>query len=164
MKRLFLIGGTMGIGKTSVCQCLKDELSNSVFLDGDWCWCANPFLVTEETKAMVLDNICHILNNFIHCSAYDNIIFCWVMHEQAIIDKIIGGLDVVSCSVKSISLTANDTNLKYRLMEDISKGIRTDDIIRRSIDRIPFYEKLNTIKIDTNNKTIQMISDEIKSL
>lgn len=86
------------------------------------------------------------------------------MHEQAIIDKIIGSLDVVSCSVKSISLTVNETNLKNRLMEDISKGLRTDDIIKRSIDRIPFYEKLNTIKIDTNNKTIQMISDEIKSL
>lgn len=164
MKKLFLIGGTMGIGKTSICQRLKDELSNSVFLDGDWCWYANPFQVTEETKAMVLDNICYILNNFIHCSAYDNIIFCWVMHEQAIIDKIIGGLDVVACSVKSISLIANESNLKNRLMEDISIGIRTDDIIKRSIDRIPLYEKLNTIKIDTNNKTIQMISDEIKKL
>ena len=48
----------MGVGKTSVSQCMKRELPNAVFLDGDWCWDADPFLVTEETKEMVIDNIC----------------------------------------------------------------------------------------------------------
>ena len=86
MKKLYMIGGTMGVGKTSVSQCLKRELPNAVFLDGDWCWDADPFLVTEETKEMVIDNICYLLNHFIQCSAYENIIFCWVMHEQSIID------------------------------------------------------------------------------
>ena len=43
MKKLYIIGGTMGVGKTSVCQQLKASLINSVFLDGDWCWDANPF-------------------------------------------------------------------------------------------------------------------------
>ena len=76
MKKLYLVGGTMGVGKTTICQQLKSELSNSVFLDGDWCWDASPFHVTEETKVMVVDNICHLLNNFLHCSAYDNVIFC----------------------------------------------------------------------------------------
>lgn len=79
-----MIGGTMGVGKTTVCQQLKRDLPDSVFLDGDWCWDASPFQVTDETKAMVLDNICHLLNNFLKCSAYENIIFCWVMHEQQI--------------------------------------------------------------------------------
>ena len=56
----------MGVGKTAVSQQLKSDLSNSVFLDGDWCWDANPFQVTNETKAMVTDNICYLLNNFLH--------------------------------------------------------------------------------------------------
>lgn len=86
MKNLYLIGGAMGVGKTTVCRRLKKDLPNSVFLDGDWCWDADPFLITEETKAMVMDNICFLLNNFLRCSAYENIIFCWVMHEQSIID------------------------------------------------------------------------------
>ncbi|MBQ4087884.1 MAG: AAA family ATPase, partial [Clostridia bacterium] len=38
MKTLYMIGGTMGVGKTTVCQQLKRDLQNSVFLDGDWCW------------------------------------------------------------------------------------------------------------------------------
>lgn len=164
MKKLFLIGGAMGIGKTSVCQRLKEELPNSVFLDGDWCWDANPFHVTEETKRMVLDNICYLLNNFIHCSVYETIIFCWVMHEQAIIDEMIGRLDIASCDMKTISLIADEHSLRNRLLGDIAKGVRTDDIIERSVDRLPFYERLDTVKLDTGGKTIQMISDEIKRL
>ena len=35
MKTLYFIGGTMGVGKTSVSQQLKNELPDSVFLDGD---------------------------------------------------------------------------------------------------------------------------------
>ena len=70
MKKLYLIGGTMGVGKTTVSQTLKMQLENSVFLDGDWCWDAHSFQVTEETKEMVLQNICTILNNFLQCSEY----------------------------------------------------------------------------------------------
>ena len=50
MKNLYIIGGTMGVGKTTTCQILKQKLKNSVFLDGDWCWDMNPFKVTDETK------------------------------------------------------------------------------------------------------------------
>lgn len=89
MKTLYLIGGTMGVGKTIISRQLKKDLHNSVFLDGDWCWDADPFQVTEETKEMVMRNICFLLNNFLRCTAYDNIILCWVMHEQYIIDIMI---------------------------------------------------------------------------
>jgi len=115
MKKLYLIGGTMGVGKTAVSQQLKKDLPNSVFLDGDWCWDANPFQVTEETKTMVTDNICYLLNNFLHCSAYENIIFCWVMHEQHIIDSIIENLDIENCEVKCISVVVVEASLGYRL-------------------------------------------------
>ena len=46
----------MGVGKTAVSQQLKSDLSNSVFLDGDWCWDANPFQVTNEAKAAGISN------------------------------------------------------------------------------------------------------------
>jgi len=75
MKTIYIIGGTMGVGKTTACQLLKKSLQNSVFLDGDWCWDMNPFQVTDETKRMVVDNICYLLNNYIGCSVYENVIF-----------------------------------------------------------------------------------------
>ena len=104
MKKLFIIGGTMGIGKSTVSQILKQKLPNSVFLDGDWCWDSSPFQVTAETKEMVIKNICAVLNNFLKCSVYENVIFCWVMHEQSIIDKIISGLDTANSRIIAESL------------------------------------------------------------
>lgn len=164
MKQLYLIGGTMGVGKTTICKNLKQLLPNSVFLDGDWCWDSDPFQVTDETKEMVIDNICYLINNFIRCSAYDNIIFCWVMHEQSIIDTICNKLNVENCNVKIISLLADEKNLKSRIENDVMTGVRSIDVLDRSIARIPLYEKLNTIKINTNNKSIAQIADEITEL
>lgn len=164
MKTLYLIGGTMGVGKTTVSQQLKRNLNNSVFLDGDWCWDASPFQVTDETKAMVVDNICFLLNSFIHCSAYENVIFCWVMHKQSIIDGIINELDTENCVVKKISLTVDEMNLRSRLMADVTREIRNRDVIDRSAARISMYQALDTIKIDTSNKTVREIVDEIMAL
>ena len=163
-KVVYMIGGTMGAGKTTVGQLLKKKLNRAVFLDGDWCWDAEPFIVNDETKAMVLDNICHMLNNFIACTAYENIIFCWVMHEQGIIDYIIDHIDMKSCELKSISLTADSSDIIYRLEKDILKGKRSPDVIERSLSRLPLYEKLDTIKIDTTGKEPELIVKEICSL
>ena len=164
MKTLYMIGGTMGVGKTTVCQQLKQDLPNSVFLDGDWCWDANPFQVTDETKAMVTNNICYLLNNFLKCSAYENIIFCWVMHEQRIIDSILKKLDTQNREVKCVSLIVDENTLRERLSADVEKGIRSEDVIERSITRIPMYQALGTIKIDTNAKDVAVIANEIKQL
>jgi len=164
MKKLYLIGGTMGVGKTTVCRLLKKKCKNSVFLDGDWCWDAEPFQVTNETKRMVVDNICHLLNNFIHCSTYETVIFCWVMHEQSIIDSIVEKLDIANCDLNCISLLCNEKSLIERLRKDIESGIRTADILERSVGRIPFYHNLKTLKIDTDDKTPEEIADLIGAL
>ena len=164
MKKLYLIGGTMGVGKTTVCRALQKKLPHCVFLDGDWCWDMSPFVVSEETKAMVMDNICHLLQNFLRCTAYENIIFCWVMHEQSIIDDILSRLDVGETEVKTISLIASEKAITARLEKDVAAGIRTPDVIERSIARIPLYEKLDTLKIDTNEKTADAVAEEIAAL
>ena len=164
MKTLYLIGGTMGVGKTTVSQALKNILPRSVFLDGDWCWDAQPFQVTEETKTMVMDNICHLLNNFIHCSAYENIIFCWVMHEQKIIDDILSRLDLAVCHTCCISLTCSEETLTKRLQKDIALGIRQADILNRSLPRLPLYTTLHTQKIDTTRLSPEEIAARIAEI
>ena len=75
LKNLIFVNGTMGVGKTETCRHLKSILTPSVFLDGDWCWDMQPFTVNDETKDMVIDNISHVLANFLNCTAFDNVIF-----------------------------------------------------------------------------------------
>ena len=164
MKRLYLIGGTMGVGKTSVCRALQAKLENAVFLDGDWCWDADPFQVTNETKRMVVDNICHLLNNFLHCPAYENVVFCWVMHEQGIIDEILARLDLAHCEVKAVSLVCRSDVLAARLRRDIEAGIRREDVLARSPERLPLYDALNTRKVDASDRSIDEIADWIAGM
>ncbi|OUN88828.1 MULTISPECIES: AAA family ATPase [Enorma] len=164
-KTLYLIGGPMGVGKTTVCRELNRLLPASVMLDGDWCWCANPFQVTPETKRMVLDNICHLLGNFLCCDAYENVAFCWVMHEQEIIDEILGRLPLedTGARVRAISLVASEAALRERIERDIRAGARDEDALRRSLAYLPRYRALDTELIDTTGRTPHEIALSISA-
>lgn len=164
VKSLYLIGGTMGVGKTAVSQALKGMLRNAVFLDGDWCWDMEPFVVNEETKAVVMDNICACLNRFLQCSVFDHVIFCWVMHEQAILDEILSRLDLTGCRVVPVSLVCTEPALRRRLQKDIDAGLRSADVLERSAARLPLYQKLRTIQIDTTTLDAKAVAQKIAEL
>lgn len=163
MKRLFLIGGTMGVGKTTTCRVLRDRLPNSVFLDGDWCWDMHPFKVTDETKRMVEDNICHLLNNFLGCSEFENVVFCWVMHEQGIIDNLVRRLKG-EYELYPVSLICSAERLVERLKKDVEAGIRQADVVERSVARLPMYERLNTVRLDVSDITPEEAAARIAAL
>lgn len=150
MKNLVIIGGTMGVGKTATCRELQKLLPRNVFLDGDWCWDMCPFVVNSQTIAMVEGNIAHLLNSFLACPEFENVIFCWVLHEQQILDNLIGRLDHDDCAIHCFSLVSNEQPLAERLSHDIAVGEREPDIIDRSVARIPLYDALDTVKIDVS--------------
>ncbi|MBE6748865.1 MAG: hypothetical protein E7557_06515 [Ruminococcaceae bacterium] len=66
--------------------------------------------------------------------------------------------------MKCISLMTDEATLRNRLESDVNAGIRAEDVIERSLARISKYQSLNTIKIDTVNKTIKQVADEIENL
>ena len=141
----------MGVGKTATCRELQRLLPKNVFLDGDWCWDMRPFVVTGETKKMVRGNIAHLLNSFLDCSEFENVIFCWVLHEQGILDDLIASLDHSGCAIYCFSLVSDERALTERLSRDIAEGKREPDIIERSVARIPLYDALDTVKIDVSS-------------
>lgn len=158
MKHVYLIGGPMGIGKSTICNQLNQDLDHSVFLDGDWCWNMDPFVVNQDTKNMVLDNITHCLNNFIHTPGIENIIFCWVMHKQNIIDQIIQKLDTEGVDIHLISLICEKEELIKRMLIDR----RDNQTIRKSLQYLELYKDLDTQKIDVTTLDVQKTIDKIK--
>lgn len=164
MKRLYFIGGPMGVGKTTVSRILRDKLPDSVFLDGDWCWDMSPFQVTEETKKLVIDNICCLLGNFLRCTVFENIIFCWVLHEQRTIDEILSRLDLTGCEVKNISLVCRQDVLAARLKKDVAEGKRSADIVERSLSRLSMYRALCTVKLDVSDISPKEAAERISRL
>ncbi|MDB7946681.1 AAA family ATPase [Faecalitalea cylindroides] len=158
MKHVYLIGGPMGIGKSTICNQLNQDLDHSVFLDGDWCWNMDPFIVNQDTKNMVLDNITHCLNNFIHTPGIENIIFCWVMHKQDIIDQIIQKLGTEGVDIHLISLICEKEELIKRMLIDR----RDNQTIRKSLQYLELYKDLDTQKIDVTTLDVQKTIDKIK--
>ncbi|MEF9990354.1 MAG: nucleotide kinase, partial [Christensenellaceae bacterium] len=97
------------------------------------------------------------------CSQYEYIIFCWVMHEQSIIDSILSSLDTNDCLIKSFSLIADKHSLVKRIKLDIDSGTRLADVIDRSVARINNYNVLDTEKIDVSNITPPQAAELIKT-
>ena len=162
-KKLIIINGTMGVGKTTISSELNKELSNSIWLDGDWCWNMDPFIVNEETKTIVIDNITHILRNYISISHIEHIIFNWVIDINEIFDLILNPLKNLDVEVIKITLTCSKETLVNRISKDIKSGKREKDSINKSLKRVKLYDKLNTIKINTDNKSVQeCVQDIIK--
>ncbi|MPM17246.1 hypothetical protein SDC9_63634 [bioreactor metagenome] len=164
MKNLIFINGTMGVGKTTISKELQKLLPNCIFLDGDWCWDMSPFIVTDETKKMVLDNISHLLNNFISCSEYKNIIFCWVMHEESILNDVLSRLNKDDCMLHKFSIVCSEQTLISRITKDINQGIRKNDVIERSIPRLNNYFEMDTKKIDVSHISAKEAAEKIYKL
>lgn len=160
-KKLIIINGTMGIGKSTTCKELNKALNNSVWLDGDWCWMMDPFIVNDENKKMVIDNIVYILRNYLTNSAFQHVIFNWVIHTEEIFDMILKRIDDLEFRLFKITLICNEEALKNRIFIDIENNLREENSIERSLERLKSYKNMNTIKVDTSSINISQTVKKI---
>jgi broad-specificity NMP kinase len=151
----------MGVGKTATCSQLYKQLENSVWLDGDWCWMMNPFVANEENKRMVQDNIDHLLRNFLTNSQYQYVIFNWVIHQEEIFDMILSGLEDLEFETVKITLLCSEESLRKRFMRDVEQKVRKEESIAGSMERLKLYQTMDTIKIDTSDRSIEQVVDQI---
>lgn len=105
-----------------------------------------------------------MLNSFLGCSAYENVIFCWVMHQQAIIDTLLSNLDTAGRRVHVISLTADEKQLTERISADIARGKRDEASLRRSLGYLPLYRRPDSVKIDTTDLTRRQTAEKTARL
>ncbi|MBQ8088354.1 MAG: AAA family ATPase [Clostridia bacterium] len=164
MKNLIIVSGTMGVGKTTVCRILHKRLDRCVFLDGDWCWYADPFIITAETKRMVLGNISHMLESFIRCTEYRNILFCWMLHEVQIWRELYARLPLDSCRTLPVALTCQPEALQSRIQGDVASGLRGANSVEHSIVRLPLYRDVPAHVIDTTDLSPEQTATRIESL
>lgn len=160
-KKLIIVNGTMGVGKTETCRELNKKLTSSVWFDGDWCWMMNPFTVNDENKNMVINNITYLLRSFLTNSSLEYTIFNWVIHLEDIFYLILQPLNDLEFEVIKITLTCSEEVLKKRIVKDIQLNLRDDSSINRSIERLELYKNMSTEKIDTTNLSLLETVDRI---
>lgn len=113
---------------------------------------------------MVMDNICHTLNNFLACSAYENVIFGWVMDRQSILNELKCRLELSGVEIKELSLVCTPVQLEQRLGMDVARGLREPDVVARSLERLPLYDTMDTRKVDTTGQTVAEVVQNILAM
>lgn len=164
MKKLVIVHGPMGVGKTAVCRALGQELQPSVWLDGDWCWQMQPFDPKEENKQMVVKHIIYLLDSFLHNRNFSYVLFSWVVPEDKIFQKILPFLDLTEVEVHKIALLCAPHALAKRLRGDIDSGLRTPDVLARSLQMLPRSAQTASMKLDTTDDTPAMTARRIAAL
>lgn len=140
MKTLYLVGGAMGVGKTTVCRRLKVLATQQRILGRrlvlGYAPLSNHGRDQGDGTGQHLP-ICCIIPLAARLSEYHLLLG---PHEQSILDSILARLDLKDCSVKSVSLVCDAAHLTARLQRDVERGIRMPDVIGRSLSRVPLYE------------------------
>lgn len=146
-KKFIIVNGPPGVGKTTTCRILQQNLNRSVWLDGDWCWMANPWIVTAETKEMAEKNITCILNSFLGCSEYKYVLFSWILRTDKLLNHVLSQLMLSHDKVYKFTLTCDETTYRKRL---ITNGTDPDKM-DKCLKAMQLCQLTDSIKVNTTD-------------
>ena len=155
--KVIVINGPMGVGKTAVGKCLADQHPGTALIDGDWCMDLHPFIGSQETKAMAVDNILHMIRNYQKCSVCSMVVLVWLMDNPWVIQRIMEGLSALQAEVKSVTLVCDRESLVRRWQNDRNCEWRTDEWLKVSLKSLPGFASMDNA-IDTSHLPIDQIA------
>jgi len=158
--RVIVINGPMGVGKTTVGKYIADTNDGTAFIDGDWCMDIHPFVGNSETKAMAVDNILHMMDNYRKCSACKQIVLVWLMDDEHVRRKIKEGIAEMQLDLKSVTLVCDKEHLLTRWKKDDQCEWRTEEWLKISLKSIDYFSKLEDV-FETNDLSVQQIAKAI---
>lgn len=157
MQKLIIITGSPCVGKTVVAEKLFESYENSAYFDGDWAWCVNPFSIDDPRLRNGDKTMSYALSTYLN-SNFDYVIFSSVVVIGDSIRKAILN-DITAKNYEIIAFTLKCS--KETLVERHKKRGDTSEVsfMWLNMDIHP-----NDYVINTDNKTVLQIVDEIKGI
>ena len=156
--KVIILNGPMGVGKTTVGKYIADHHPGTAFIDGDWCLDIHPFVGNQETKAMAVDNILHMIGNYQKCSVCNMVVLVWLMDEPWVIQKITQGLSAMQAEVKNMTLVCSRESLIRRWKDDHNCQWRTDEWLNVSLKSLPGFASMDNT-IDTSGMPVEQVAE-----
>ena len=156
--KVIILNGPMGVGKTTVGKYIADHHPGTAFIDGDWCLDIHPFVGNQETKAMAVDNILHMIGNYQKCSVCNMVVLVWLMDEPWVIQKITQGLSAMQAEVKNMTLVCSRESLIRRWKDDHNCEWRTDEWLNVSLKSLPGFASMENT-IDTSGLPVEQVAE-----
>ena len=82
MKNFLFLCGPKGIGKTTICKSILNQLPGSAYVDSDDCRMMNPFNLDDGTIPTIAKNISGLIGNYLECNAVQTVIFSYGFHGR----------------------------------------------------------------------------------
>ena len=156
--KVIILNGPMGVGKTTVGKYIADHHPGTAFIDGDWCLDIHPFVGNQETKALTVDNILHMIGNYQKCSVCNMVVLVWLMDEPWVIQKITQGLSAMQAEVKNMTLVCSRESLSRRWKDDHNCEWRTDEWLNVSLKSLPGFASMDNT-IDTSGLPVEQVAE-----
>jgi len=156
-QKLIIITGSPCVGKTAVAECLFESYENCAYFDGDWAWCVNPFSIDDPRLRNGDKTMSFALSTYLN-SNFDYVIFSSVVViGEAIRRAILDDITATDFTIIAITLKCSEETLIERHKK------RNDD------NDVSFYwlrmaPHPGDYVINTDNKTVEQIVDEVKNI
>ena len=156
-QKLIILSGSPCVGKSAAGDLLFQMYENAAYLDGDWCWCVNPFRLDaprlrEGDKAMSA-----VLSNYLRLG-FDYVVFSSVvlMYEN-IRQGILKNIPETGYEAIGFTLTCTEENLRQRHKK---RGDQNECSLEWL--RLPHYP--GDYVIHTDGKTPRQVAAEMKGI
>lgn len=150
MKKLILILGANGVGKSTTAEILLQKLSKCAYIDADWCRAINPFPFTDATRTAVSNNIYSLFKNYLLCEDIEFIIFPYGFHgeRRQIFEQVLNRLrqDGIVFELCPIVLKCSSEENRARAVKD---GRDSERVERGMKNTFAFYDNYTYPSIDT---------------
>ena len=155
MKKLILLSGSPCVGKTTVGRYLFEQYDNSAYLDGDWCWCVNPFSVKDKRLRNGDKSMSFILSNYLN-SEFDYVFFTSVvLTDSEIRENILKDIIAENYEILGFTLTCSEETLVKRHDERGDEG-------ETNFYWLHLAPYQTDIVINTDNKSVVEIAEDMK--
>ncbi len=165
MKKLILIVGPNGVGKSTTAREFFQSNSKCAYVDSDWCRVKNPFSFTESDQKLVANNIFCLLRNYLACEDVEKVIFTYAFHgvRKNIFDIIIARLqdEGIEVELKIIILKCSYDENMNRARADKRDEARIQYGMKNTFD---FYDQYNFPVIDTTCMKLEQIVEVINKI
>ena len=159
-KKVIILNGPMGVGKTTVGKYIADHNSGTAFIDGDWCLDIHPFVGNQETRAMAVDNILHMIGNYQKCSECNMVVLVWLMDDPQVIQQIMEGIADRNALPEIYTLICDREELERRWKADNQCEWRTDEWLNVSLKSLSAFSAMENT-IDTTGLSVESVAGMI---
>ncbi len=155
MKKLVLLGGPTGVGKTTALRNLQGRFDGGALLDADDVWRVGSRLAIPQNRSIAIRNVTNAMRGYFEADC-DLGIVSWVFARPELYEPVIDSLTEYVDTIQQLYLVADPETLEVRLRE---RG--EPDRIEYALSRLELIRSLPFTKVDTTHLSADRVADRI---